>query len=82
MIVAATNRPGARAWHHAGAAAGATGAGEARSSSPLPPYRFEAGEVEARLVGDDFCVAWETNRYSVPPRFPGAPAKVRVLEGS
>lgn len=49
--------------------------------SPLPPHRFEAAEVEERLVGDDFCVAWETNRYSVPPRFVGQCARVRVLEG-
>lgn len=48
---------------------------------PLPPQRFEAGKVEERLVGDDFCVAWETNRYSVPPHFLGHGAKVRVLEG-
>jgi len=47
----------------------------------LPADRFEAAEVEERLVGDDFCVAWETNRYSVPPRFVGHSAKVRVLEG-
>ena len=49
--------------------------------APLPPHRFEAAEVEERLVGDDFCVAWETNRYSVPPRFVGQCARVRVLEG-
>ena len=34
-----------------------------------------------RLIGDDFCVAWETNRYSVPPRYAGQTAWVRVLEG-
>jgi transposase len=48
---------------------------------PLPPYRFEAAEIVDRLVGDDFCVAWETNRYSVPPRWVGQVAKLRVLEG-
>jgi transposase len=48
---------------------------------PLPADRFEAAEVEERLVGDDFCVAWLTNRYSVPPRFVGQSAKVKVLEG-
>lgn len=48
---------------------------------PLPPQRFEAAEIEERLVGDDFCVAWETNRYSVPPHFAGHSAKVRALEG-
>ena len=48
---------------------------------PLPDSRFEAGVVVPRLVGDDFCVAWETNRYSVPPQFAGHTANVRVLEG-
>ncbi len=47
----------------------------------LPPQRFEAGIVTTRLVGDDFCVAWETNRYSVPPRFASRTATVRVVEG-
>ena len=47
----------------------------------LPPQRFEAGVVVSRLVGDDFCVAFETNRYSVPPRFASHTASVRVLEG-
>jgi transposase len=48
---------------------------------PLPATRFEAAQVEERLVGDDFCVAWETNRYSVSPRFTGHTAKLRVLAG-
>lgn len=48
---------------------------------PLPAHRFEAAEVEERLVGDDFLVRWLTNRYSVPPRFVGQIATVRVLEG-
>jgi Mu transposase, C-terminal domain len=48
---------------------------------PLPHHRFEAGVVVSRLVGDDFCVAYETNRYSVPPRFVGRTVSVRVLEG-
>ena len=48
---------------------------------PLPSQPFEAAEVEERLVGNDFCVAWETNRYSVSPHFVGHAAKVRVLEG-
>ncbi len=48
---------------------------------PLPPHRFEAAEVVDRIVGDDFCVAWDTNRYSVPPRLNGHHLKVRVLEG-
>jgi transposase len=47
----------------------------------LPHQRFEAGVVVSRLVGDDFCVAYETNRYSVPPRFAGRTVSVRVLEG-
>ena len=46
----------------------------------LPAHRFEAAEVVYRLVGDDFCVPWETHRYSVPPRFVGHTAKLRVLE--
>jgi transposase len=48
---------------------------------PLPGKRFEAARVEDRLVGDDFCVAWDTNRYSVAPRHTGKSAKVRVLDG-
>ena len=48
---------------------------------PLPAAPFEAAQVEVRLVGDDFCVAWATNRYSVPPRFAGHTATVRVLDG-
>lgn len=48
---------------------------------PLPSQPFEAAAVEERLVGNDFCVAWETNRYSVWPHFVGHSAKVRVLEG-
>lgn len=47
----------------------------------LPARRFEAAIVVPRLVGDDFCVAWETNRYSVPPRYTGKTAWLRVLEG-
>ena len=47
----------------------------------LPERRFEAAIVVPRLIGDDFCVAWETNRYSVPPRYTGKTAWVRVLEG-
>lgn len=49
---------------------------------PLPAYRFDAAESAPRLVGDDFCVAWESNRYSVPPRWVGQSATVRVLEGT
>jgi transposase len=54
---------------------------EQPSLIPLPPHRFEAGVVVPRLVGADFCVAWDTNRYSVPPRFVGRSAMVRILEG-
>lgn len=48
---------------------------------PLPHARFEAGVVVVRLVGDDFCVAYETNRYSVPPRFVSRTVHARVLDG-
>jgi len=48
---------------------------------PLPAHRFEAAEVAVHIVGDDFCVAWDTNRYSVPPHWHGHQAKLRVLEG-
>lgn len=48
---------------------------------PLPHLRFEVGVVAPRLVGDDFCVAWDTNRYSVPPRFASRSVLVRALEG-
>jgi transposase len=48
---------------------------------PLPAHRFEAAKVVDRLVGDDFCVAWDSNRYSVPPRLVGHTLKARVLEG-
>lgn len=48
---------------------------------PLPARVFEAAEVETRMVGDDFCVPWLTNRYSVSPSLVGQTVKVRVLEG-
>ncbi len=48
----------------------------------LPERRFEAAIMVPRLVGDDFCVAWETNRYSVPPRYTGKTTWARVLEGT
>jgi transposase len=54
---------------------------EQPSLIPLPERHFEAGVVAPRLVGADFCVAWETNRYSVPPRFASKSAMVRVLDG-
>ena len=34
---------------------------------PLPGRPFLAAWVEERLVGYDFCIAWDTNRYSVSP---------------
>jgi hypothetical protein len=54
---------------------------ERKALLPLPARRFEAAEVSLRLVGDDFCVAWQTNRYSVSPELVGHTIKVRVLEG-
>jgi transposase len=48
---------------------------------PLPPKRFVAAEVVPRIVGDDFCVAWLSVRYSVPPRLVGKDAWLHVLEG-
>ena len=47
----------------------------------IPSSRFDAAVAVQRLVGDDFCISWETNRYSVPPRFAGRAAVVRILEG-
>jgi transposase len=48
---------------------------------PLPPRPFVAARVEERLVGHDFCVAWDTNRYSVSPSFVGRAVKVLALDG-
>lgn len=48
----------------------------------LPPAPFDAARVEERLVGDDFAIKWETNRYSVSPSFVGETAVVRELEGA
>lgn len=47
----------------------------------LPPERFDAAIVLPRVIGDDFCVPWDSNRYSVPPRLHGQTALIRVLEG-
>ncbi|MGH8703875.1 MAG: IS21 family transposase, partial [Burkholderiales bacterium] len=47
----------------------------------LPPERFDAAIVLPRVIGDDFCVPWDSSRYSVPPRLHGQTALVRVLEG-
>ena len=48
---------------------------------PLPPTRFDAAEMEPRLVGDDYCIAWETNRYSVSPSLIGRQGWGRVQMG-
>jgi len=48
---------------------------------PLPPTPFDAAEMEPRLVGDDYCIAWETNRYSVSPSLVGRQGWARVLMG-
>ena len=47
----------------------------------LPSRPFVAARVEDRLVGYDFCVAWDTNRYSVSPSFVGRAIKTMVLDG-
>jgi transposase len=47
----------------------------------LPARRFVAARVEQRVVGYDFCVAWETNRYSVSPSFVGRSVQVMALDG-
>jgi len=48
----------------------------------LPATRFDAARVLERLVGEDFAIRWETNRYSVSPAFVGETAVVRELEGA
>jgi len=48
---------------------------------PLPARPFVAARVEERLVGYDFCIAWDTNRYSVSPSFVGRSVKVLALDG-
>jgi hypothetical protein len=47
----------------------------------LPPRPFLAARIEDRLVGYDFCIAWETNRYSVSPSFVGRSIQVMALDG-
>lgn len=47
---------------------------------PLPERAFDPAVRVTREIGDDFCVAWDTNRYSAPPRLAGRTAWVRVLE--
>jgi transposase len=48
---------------------------------PLPERRFDAAQKEPRQVGDDYCIPWDTNRYSAGPRHAGKEAWGRVLEG-
>lgn len=48
---------------------------------PLPDQRFDAALVEPRQVGDDYCIPWDTNRYSVRPRHVGKQAWGRELMG-
>jgi transposase len=45
---------------------------------PPPWSRPEPYREVARTVQSDFCVAVDTNRYSVSPRYVGRPATVRV----
>lgn len=47
---------------------------------PLPSLRPEPFHAVSRKVGTDFCVALETNRYSVPPAHAGRPATIRVYD--
>jgi len=54
---------------------------ERRYLIPLPPRRFIAARVEQRLVGYDFCMAWDTNRYSVSPSFVGRSVQAMELDG-
>lgn len=46
---------------------------------PLPTNRPETFRTLARQVGTDFCVAVDTHRYSVPPRYAGQPATIRLF---
>jgi transposase len=45
---------------------------------PLPSMRPEPFRLLSRTVGTDYCVAVDTNRYSVPPRHVRQPATVRL----
>lgn len=47
---------------------------------PLPSTRHEPFRTLARQVGTDFCVAIDTHRYSVSPRYAGQPATVRLFD--
>jgi len=46
---------------------------------PLPSDRPEIARMVTRKVGSDFCVPVDTNRYSVPPRYVGQVATVKVV---
>ena len=48
---------------------------------PLPSKRFNAALTEPRVVGDDYCIAWDTNRYSVWPSLIGRDTWGRALMG-
>jgi transposase len=47
----------------------------------LPERRFDAAEKEPRQVGDDYCIPWDTNRYSAGILHVGKEAWARVLLG-
>jgi transposase len=47
---------------------------------PLPSARPEVFQTLARGVQRDFCVRIDSSRYSVPPRFVGQPATVRLYD--
>jgi hypothetical protein len=46
---------------------------------PLRHVPEEPCRILARTVQSDFCVAVETNRYSVPPRHAGEPATIKLF---
>jgi transposase len=48
---------------------------------PLPSKPFDAAVIEPRQIGDDYCIPWQANRYSVPPRLNGKAAWGRALMG-
>ena len=48
----------------------------------LPSIRHEPFRTLARQVGTDFCVAVDTHRYSISPRYAGQPATVRLFDES
>jgi transposase len=48
---------------------------------PLPARPFVAAKIEERIVGYDFCIVWDTNRYSVSPAYAGRSVKAMALDG-